>query len=71
MNNVKFNELHNFLEQLSPDKEIKLIYDTDEPEALFDGYAGEITESIMFKGWEVTFNCSNNRKPSEMLIWIK
>ena len=73
MNKKQFNELHKFLEDnYSPDTEIKLIEDAEEnSRVIFDGYAGEITESIMFKNWEVTFYCLNKQRTTEILIWIK
>lgn len=57
-------ELHDFLNKLSPDCPVKL-YDND-GNKLFDGYAGEIIETIMFSGWKVDTHCFHN----EMIIWI-
>ena len=57
-------ELHDFLNKLSPDCPVKL-YDNN-GNKLFDGYAGEITETIMFSGWKVDTHCFHN----EMIIWI-
>ena len=57
-------ELHDFLNELSPDCSIKL-YNND-GNILFDGYAGEITKTIMFSGWKVDSHCFHN----EMIIWI-
>lgn len=62
----KTMELHKFLEQMSPDASIKLYY-IDEGRCVYDGYAGEITESIMFTNFMVDSHAYNG---SEMLIWI-
>lgn len=59
-------KLHEYLEQISPDTAIKLYY-IDEDRCVYDGYAGEITESIMFTNFEVDGHAYNG---SEMLIWI-
>lgn len=59
-------ELHEYLEQMSPDTAIKLYY-IDEGRCVYDGYAGEITESIMFTNFMVDSHAYNG---SEMLIWI-
>ena len=59
-------KLHEYLEQMSPDTPIKLYY-IDEGRCVYDGYAGEITESIMFTHFEVDGHAYNG---SEMLIWI-
>ena len=56
--------LQDFLNELSPDCPIKL-YDND-GNKLFDGYAGEITESTMFELWKVDSHTYTN----EMIIWI-
>ena len=59
-------KLHEYLEQILPDTAIKLYY-IDEDRCVYDGYAGEITESIMFTNFEVDGYAYNG---SEMLIWI-
>ena len=59
-------KLHEYLEQMSPDAPIKLYY-IDEGGCVYDGYAGEITESNMFTHFEVDGHAYNG---SEMLIWI-
>lgn len=58
-------ELHDYLNTMSPDAGIKL-YD-NEGNILFDGYAGEITESIMFTNWFVDGHAYDGE---DMLIWI-
>lgn len=57
-------DLHKFLNELSPDCPIKL-YDND-GNIMFDGYAGEVTESVMFSGFKVDSHAYDN----EMIIWI-
>lgn len=59
-------KLHEYLEQVSPDAAIKLYY-IDEGRCVYDGYVGEITESIMFTHFEVDGHAYNG---SELLIWI-
>ena len=59
-------ELHEYLEQMSPDTAIKLYY-IDEDRCVYDGYVGEITESIMFTNFEVDGYAYNG---NELLIWI-
>ena len=59
-------KLHEYLEQMSPDTAIKLYY-IDEDRCVYDGYVGEITESIMFTNFEVDGYAYNG---SELLIWI-
>lgn len=61
----KGQELHDFLNGMSPDAGIKL-YDSD-GNKLFDGYAGEVTESVMFQGWKVD---AHSYRDGEMMIWI-
>ena len=59
-------KLHEYLEQMSPDTAIKLYY-IDEDRCVYAGYAGEITESIMFTNFEVDGHAYSG---SDMLIWI-
>lgn len=61
----KGQELRGFLNGMSPDAGIRL-YD-DDGNKLFDGYVGEITESVMFKDWKVD---SHSYRDGEMTIWI-
>lgn len=57
-------DLHEYLNLLSPDCPIKL-YDND-GNKMFDGYAGEVTESVMFLNFKVDSHAYDN----EMIIWI-
>lgn len=61
----KGQELHDFLGGMSPEAGIKL-YGND-GNKLFDGYVGEVTESVMFEGWKVD---SHSYRDGEITIWI-
>lgn len=58
--------LHDFLNELSPDCPVEL-FDNDDGNKLFDGYAGEITETTRFYLYKVDTHCFINGK---MMIWI-
>ena len=60
-------KLHEYLEQMSPDTAIKLYYIDEDNRCVYDGYAGEITESIMFTHFEVDGHAYSG---SDMLIWF-
>lgn len=61
---MKKIKLHDYLNTMSPDAEIKL-YD-DEGNVLFAGYAGEITESTRFTNRFVDDHAYDGK---DMLIW--
>ena len=62
-------KLHKFLEQISSDGDvaIKLYYIDEDCRCVYDGYAREITETIMFTNFMV--DCYDYNE-NERWIWI-
>lgn len=62
-------KLHKFLEQISSDGDfaIKLYYIDEDSRCVYDGYASEITETIMFTNFMV--DCYGYNE-NELFIWI-